>query len=232
MENFFERVIVEPMERFFDILIQFLPNIFSAILILIIGFIVARTARLVLAKILRWLKADEFAGRTGMDKVLSRSGIKGNASDVIGRFIGWIVMVGFVMIALSSMNMLAIDSLFERFFLYLPNVFVAVFILIFGVLIGNFAGRAALIAAVNAGLKTSGLIGKFAKFTVYIFAISIALEQLAIGKETVVIAFSLLMGGVVLAFAIAFGLGGRDLAKEYLEKKIKEDEEGDDIQHL
>ena len=127
----------------------------------------------------------------------------------------------------------AIEQILERFFLYLPNIFVAVIILFFGYLLSNFLGRAALIAAVNAGWKVSGLVGRLVKLTVFLLAVTMALEQLDIGRGTIVIAFAIIFGGIVLALAIAFGLGGRDIAKEYLEKKIKgEEEKKDEISHL
>jgi hypothetical protein len=81
-------------------------------------------------------------------------------------------------------------------------------------------------------MKVAGLVGKLVKRTVILLALTMALEQLGIGKETIVIAFAIILGGVVLALAIAFGLGGRDIAKEYLEKKIKGEENKDDIHHL
>jgi hypothetical protein len=130
------------------------------------------------------------------------------------------------------LNIPAIEGILERFILYLPNIFVAVLILFLGYFLGNFVGRASLIAAVNAGFKLSGLIGKFVKLTIFLLTTTMALEQLGIGKETIVIAFAILFGGVILALAIAFGLGGRDIAKEYLEKKLKGEEKKDDISHL
>jgi hypothetical protein len=85
---------------------------------------------------------------------------------------------------------------------------------------------------VNAGIKLSGLIGKIVKLSVFLLALTMALEQLGIGRGTIVIAFSIILGGVVIALAIAFGLGGKDIAREYLEKKIRCEEKKDDISHL
>ena len=89
-----------------------------------------------------------------------------------------------------------------------------------------------MIAAVNAGVTFSNLIGKFIKYLILILSATMALEQLGIGKGTIVIAFAIIVGGIVLALAISFGLGGRDLAKDYLEKKIKCEEKKDEINHL
>lgn len=134
--------------------------------------------------------------------------------------------------AVRALQMPTIERLFERFLLYLPHVFVAAMILLFGYILSNFFGRAALIASVNAGIKVSGLIGKFVKFTVFMLDATMALEQLGIGRETVIIAFAIVFGGIVFALAIAFGLGGKDMAKDYMEKRLFKEEEKDDIEHL
>jgi small-conductance mechanosensitive channel len=126
----------------------------------------------------------------------------------------------------------AVDNLMTEFLLYLPNIAIACVVVFIGYLLGNFFGRAALIASVNAGIAFSGLVGKFVKFTVFIMAATMALELLGIGEDTVLIAFAVVFGGVVLSLAIAFGLGGRDAAKDYIDKMLKEKSEEDDISHI
>jgi small-conductance mechanosensitive channel len=109
----------------------------------------------------------------------------------------------------------------------------AAVVIVIGYLTGNFLGRTALIASVNAGLAISSLLGKFVKYTVFFIALSMALELLGIGKDTVLVAFAIVMGGVVLALAIAFGHGGRAAAERYIEKRLKEkEEEKDEIEHI
>lgn len=120
----------------------------------------------------------------------------------------------------------------ERLLLYLPNMVVSAVILFFGYVLGSFLGRTSLIAAVNAGIGISGLIGKLVRITVFMLSAAMALEQLGIGRGTVVVAFAIVLGGIVLALAIAFGLGGRDLARDYLENKLFKKEEKDSIEHL
>lgn len=158
-------------------------------------------------------------------------GIKDTFSSLAARFAGWLIFFVFVIISLSSLNVPAIERLLERFFLYLPNIFVAIIILLLGYMFSNFFGRAALIASVNAGLEASGLIGRFVKLTIFLLAVTMALEQLGIGRETIIIAFAIVFGGIVLALSIAFGLGGRDIAKDCLEKKMK-GEEKDEIKYI
>jgi hypothetical protein len=231
MRNIFERLISEPLEGFLNRFILFLPNLISAILLLIIGLFMGWLTRKILSRLLMILKIDEFSERHGINNILIKGGIKEKPSSLAGRFTGWLVFFIFLIISLSSLNVPAIERLLERFFLYLPNLFVAIIILLIGYLLSDFSGRAALIASVNAELKASGLIGRSVKLTIFLLAATMALEQLGIGRETIIIAFAIVFGGIVLALSIAFGLGGRDIAKEYLEKKLK-GEEKDEIEHL
>ena len=180
----------------------------------------------------QFLKIDTLSERLGVAQLLQRSGIKDSVSRLIGRVVYWVVLISFVIMGLSALRMPAVEDLLSKFLLYLPNVIVSEVVVVFGYLLGNFLGRAALIAAVNAGLAISGLLGRLVKFTVFIIAATMALELLGIGKDTVLIAFAIVFGGVVLALSIAFGIGGKDAAKEYIEKTFKEKKKEDDIQHI
>ncbi len=232
MDNFLQRIIVEPLDRFLEKLLQFLPNILTSLLIFVAGIILAMIVKAVALRFFRAIKLDRFSERAGMLDLLKKGGLQEPVSLILSRFMSFLVIFSFSIVALDTLNMPAIETILEKFILYLPNVLVSMLILFFGYLLSNFLGRAALIASVNAGLKISGLIGKSVKLTLFLLAVTMALEQLGIGRETIVIAFAIVFGGVVLALALAFGLGGRDIAKEYLEKKIKGEEGKDDISHL
>ncbi len=233
MSNFLQRIIVEPFNRFLEKILQFLPNFLSFILIFFSGVILALILKTVLLKFFHAIRLDKFLERYGMIDVLKKSGIREPVSHIFSRLIGWLVIIIFLIISLRSLEVPAIEQILERFILYLPSVFVAIVILFFGYLLSNFLGRTALIAAVNAGWKVSGLIGRLVKLTIFLLAATMALEQLGIGRETIVIAFAIIFGGVVLALAISFGLGGKDIAREFIEKKIKGNEEKkDEISHL
>ncbi|PIV65675.1 MAG: hypothetical protein COS10_10290 [Nitrospirae bacterium CG01_land_8_20_14_3_00_44_22] len=232
MYNFLQRVIIEPFERFFEKALQFLPDFFSAILIFAFGIVLGLILKAVFLRLFRTIKLDKFSERLGVIELLRKGGIKDSVSVLLAKVIGWITIVIFAVISMRELEIPTVERLFESFLLYLPNVFVAALILLFGYLLGNFFGRAALIASVNAGIKISGLIGRFVKFTVFILSGTMALEQLGIARGTIIISFAIIFGGIVLALAIAFGLGGRDIAKEYLEKKVKGEEKKDEINHL
>jgi hypothetical protein len=232
MHNFLERVVIEPFDTFLERFQQFLPNLLSFILVLFAGIVLGLVLKTIFLRFFRAIKLDKFSERSGMVEMLKKGGVEESISHILARLISWLTIISFFILSLRSLNVPVIERILERFILYLPNVFVATVILFFGYMLSNFLGRTALIAAVNAGLKLAGLLGRFVKLTIFLLAVTMALEQLGIGRETIIISFAIIFGGLVLALALAFGLGGRDIAKEYLEKKIKGDEKKDEISHL
>ncbi len=154
------------------------------------------------------MNVDRFWDRAGIREVLVRGGIKRPLSVELSRTVYWLTVLIFIVIALNALQIPLIEAVLARFFFYLPNVFVALLILFAGYLLCNFFARAVLIALVNSGVQEAGLIARAVRFAVFVFAVTMALEQLDIGKLSVLIAFTIMFGGVVLAFAIAFGLGG------------------------
>jgi hypothetical protein len=230
--NTFERIVIEPFERLLEKILQFLPSFLTSILILIVGIVIAGLVKSIFARIFQALKIDAHLERIGLSQALTKGGIKEPVSVLFSRALGWITLFIFMIISVRALDMLSVEQLLERLFLYLPNIFIAALVLFFGYMLSNFLGRAALIASVNAGIKVSGMIGKLVQLTVFLLAITMSLEQLGIGSGTIIIAFAIVFGGAVLALSIAFGLGGRDIAKEFLEKKVRGDEEEDEINHV
>ena len=233
MEKYIGKIITEPLKEFFQRLIEFLPNLLSSVIIFFLGLLLAWIAKNVILKITKLLNIDYLCSKIGMTEPLQRVGIKGSPATLLARTCYWLVVIIFVVIALYALKVSAIENLLAEFFLYLPNIFVAALLVIVGYLLGNFFGRAALIASVNAGIRVSGFLSRVVKTIIVVFAVAMALEQLGIGRDTVVVAFTILFGGMVFALSLAFGLGGKDIAREYLEKRYKgETEKEDEIQHL
>lgn len=232
--NILRKIIFEPFEKCLEKTLAFLPNLLTSLFLLIVGIIVAVVVKIIFAKFLKTVGLDRFAARFGLPELLRKGGITDPFSVLLSKFIGGIIFLIFAILSMRALEVMAVEHLLEKFLLYLPNIFVALLILLSGYLLANFFGRAALIASVNAGMRFSGFIGGFVKLTIIIFSATMALEHVGIGKDTVVIAFAIIFGGVVLALALAFGLGGRDMAKEYLAKKFKgeKEQEKDGISHL
>ncbi len=235
LSDFFKHMVTDPIAAFGGMLAAYAPNFIGALFIIIIGLVVGWMTKSAISYFLRLLKVDETAKRDGLAQVLARGGVKEPLSLVGGRVAGYIILFCFGMIALGNLKIHAADILLENFLLYLPNVFAAILVMIAGYLIANFFARAALVSAVNHGLKVAPLIARGVRMALLFFAAAVTMELLGIGKQTVLITFSIVLGGIVFGLALAFGLGGRDIARDYLHKRLKEIPEKDsweDIDHV
>lgn len=235
MKSFVDKVLIEPLRDVAQKLVAFLPNLLTGIVVFVAGLVLAWIVKLLVVRIVKLLKLDAAFARAGVTDALQRMAVRDTPAKLVGRMFFWLVAFIFFVLALSVMRVPVIDQLLERFLIYLPNIFVALVILAFGWFLGNFLGRAALIASVNAGVKLSALLGKGVKGVIVLFASVMAFEQLGIGRQTMVAAFAIVFGGAVLALALAFGLGGRDIARTFLEKRLKKDDGagGDDgLKHI
>ncbi len=233
MGNLFDKIVTDPLKDFFQRLVEFLPNLLSSIIIFILGFVSGWLVKNAVLKILDILNTDRFCQRMGITQALEKGGIKESPTRLISQIFYWLVVIAFLIMSLYTLKIPTVENLLERFFLYLPNVFISALLVIIGYILSNFTGRAVLIASVNAGIQFSGLLSKSVKTIVFLLAFTMALEQLGIGRDTVIIAFTVIFGGIVFALSLAFGLGGRNLARDYLERKFRgENDKGDDIQHL
>jgi hypothetical protein len=229
----FERIILEPFERFYEKLLLFLPNLLISLVLLVIGILLGIFVRWAFTRIFRAMNLDKLSQTLGMSEALTRSGIRDSLSVIVSRILKWFTIITFIIVAMQNLRIPTVEHLIDRVFLYLPNIVIAALVLVLGYILSNFFGRAALIASVNAGMASAGLLGKAVKFTIFILACTMVLEQLGIGKDTITIAFAIVFGGIVFAFSIAFGLGGKDMASDYLRKKMKEPKNQDDgINHL
>jgi hypothetical protein len=235
VKTFIDKIIAQPLRDMSQKLVAFLPNLLTGILVFVIGLLLAWLVKVLVVRIFRLLKLDAAFARSGVADALQKMAVKDTPAKLIGRMFYWLVVIIFFVLSLSVMKVPVIDQLLERFLIYLPNIFVALIILAIGYFLSNFLGRAVLIASVNAGVKIASFLSKGTKTVIMLFAFVMALEQLGIGRSTVIAAFTIVFGGAVLALALAFGLGGKDQARSLLEKRFKKEEgerEKDELKHL
>lgn len=234
MKEFIDRVLIGPLRQTFQDIVAFLPSLLTGIFVFVVGLVLAWLVKLIVVRIIRLFKLDAALAKAGITDALKKMAVKETPDRLVGRTFAWLVAFIFFILALKVMKVPVIDQLLEKLLLYLPNVFVVLVILAFGWLLANFLGRAALIASVNAGIRLSSLLSRGVKVVILVFAFVMVFEQLGIGRNTVVAAFAIAFGGAVLALALAFGLGGKDLARTYLEKRFKKgaDAPPDDLKHF
>jgi hypothetical protein len=141
-------------------------------------------------------------------------------TELLSRSIFWVTWIGFILVGLSVLGVAGLQEQISRLLRFLPEVFVAILILFLGAVIANFLSRTALLAAVNAGHASAKMLSWSIRFAIWILAISMTLEELGLARQTVISAFSIVFGASMLGLAIAFGLGGQDLARKCLERYL------------
>jgi hypothetical protein len=235
MESTFWQTLLGALDAFFAGVVRFLPGLLAAVLILIIGLAVGWLIKVLVRRALTVAKFDHFCDSSGVSQVLNRADIRAAPSRLVAVLVFWLVFLSFLMAGLSALNIGVINRLIAEFFLYLPRIIAALAILLVGFLLANFVSRAALLAAVNAAVPSPRAISLVVKFLITILSFAMALEQLEIAKTIVIAAFVIAFGAVMLGLAIAFGLGGRDVAKRVLERQLKdldEPREKDTFSHI
>ena len=232
MDDFLQ-LILEPMKEVFSKFKEFTPNILAAMTILLAGILVARIMKAVLLRFLRAIKFDSWSDRMGLTVVMRKGDLWAKPSIAVGSIVFWLLLIVSLLTGLSALKIHAIDNLVALFFLYLPRAFSAVLILVFGYIIAGFIGRAVLIRAVNSGYHYAKLLAEAVRLLLTVLILAMALEQLRVAPGIVVAAFSIIFGGIVLALAVSFGVGGIDAARRMIEKKEEErKEDRKDIEHI
>jgi len=234
MENLLEKIITEPLKDFLQKLAHFLPNFFAALIVFAIGLLLAWVVKIVIMKLLKLLKFDALSVRMGVSETLKKMAVRESPEKLMGRFFYWLTATIFFIVSLYLLELPAIEHLLEKLLLYLPNVLIAAVILLAGVILANFMGRATLIASVNAGIGFAGFLARAIKTIIVLLGFVMAMEQLGIARDTVIAAFMIVFGGLIFALSLAFGLGGQEIARKYLERRFKLDSEDKDneIKHI
>ena len=200
-------------------LLAIVPGLLVMFTLVILGLITAWVARVAVSRLGR--AVDQVFERWGVAPSLRRSGVVRPASDVLGLICFWAIFILFASAAVDGLAVPGAPLATALVVAFLPPLFTAALILIVGWLAANFLSQGALIAAVNARMPEARLIARGVYWAVLLFAVATALTHLGIGKEMVLVAFGVTFGGVVLALALAFGLGGRSIARHILERRLR-----------
>jgi hypothetical protein len=200
----------------------FLPELIGAIIIFVVGWIIARLVKLGVEKLFKLVRFDKATEKTGVREFLKKGDIVKAPSEIIGSLVYWFIMILVLIASLDALGLPIVSDLLNSIFLYMPNVVAAIIVLVLGFLLGNLLSAVVRTAASNAGLKNAEGLGKLALYAIVFFSGAIGLIQLGIGEDIVVSAFGFVFGAAALALALAFGLGGRDVAAEYLKRWLEE----------
>jgi len=198
---------------------HYLPRLIVMLIIALVGWVVAYLLKLVVRSLLRLTKFSKLSENAGATQLLHQAALP-SSTELVSRFVFWVAWVGFVLLGVSVLGIAGLQDYISRFFLFLPRLFVALVILFFGLVAASFFSRAALLAAVNANFRSSRMLSIAVRIIIIIFSISMVFEVLGVAEQTVLVAFATVFGAAMLGLAIAFGLGGQDLARKFLERKL------------
>ena len=211
--------LVAALRQFAASLMAYLPRILAALAILVVGLVLAAALRAVASRILKWIRFDQLIERVGAGELLRKISAT-PAHATVAKTVYWLTWIAVALAALKTLGVSGTDLLVSDFVRFLPRLAAAVLVLIVGFLLSSLAWRASLLAAVSAGMHAAKVIGALVRLLVIVAAIAMALEQVDVGHGVMHTAFAIVFGGIMLAVAIAFGLGGRHAARRFLEETL------------
>lgn len=203
--------------------IGFLPELVIAIVVVVIGWIVGGICKSIISKLFKTLKLTAMLDKAGVDTLSEKAGYQFKPAEFVGSLVKWFVVLVFLVVALDVLQLNEVTSFFTvEILTYIPRVVVAALILLGAMVVANLVASSVGGAARAAGFRTADVIARFAKYSILVFAVLAALNQLQIAAELVQLLFAGLVFGVSLAFGLAFGLGGRETASRYLDKLTRD----------
>jgi hypothetical protein len=202
-----------------------LPGLLAMLTLLALGALLGWVARAVLTRLARAVGFDRLSQLWGLTTVLAKAGISRAPSQIVGLLAFWGVFAVFATMGIDALALPGAPAATGLMVQLLERLLAAGLILVVGWLVANFLGQGVLIAAVNAGVPEARHLARATRWGVLLFAIATMLTQLGIGKEMVLVTFTITFGGLIFALALAFGLGGRALAREILERKLGREQE-------
>ncbi len=214
----FDTVLLEPLRVFLRQVGDLLPRLVLAVVVLIVGWIVAKVVRFAIERGLRAVNFNVLTERAGMDGFLRNGGIESDTTGLVALVFYWLVILAALVIGFNSLGLTYITDVLRSVILFLPRVLVAIVILAVGSYFARFIDGAVAAYFRNAQVQDADLLGRIARTAVLAFVILIALDQVQVGGDLIRQTFLIVLAGVVFALALAFGIGGRDWAAELLER--------------
>lgn len=212
-------VLSQSFQNIFTGLVSFIPNLVVAVVIFIVGWLVGVGLGRVVAQIVNSLRIDQALKSTGIENLLSRAGYELSAGKFLGFLVEWFFIIVFLVASLQVLGLTQVNDFLRTVVLgYLPQVIVAVLILLVAAVIAEAAERVVSGSAKAASLHAAGFLGKVARYAIWIFALLVALEQLNVATGFIQTLFTGVVIAVSLAIGLAFGLGGQASASRYLDR--------------
>jgi hypothetical protein len=220
-----ENLIADPVRQMLTRILGYLPILLGALVILIVGWIAARAIRRILDWLLKTIRFDTLADKAGISAILRKGDLKISAREVVSGLVYWLIMIMVLVMTVDALGLPKASDVLASLFAYVPNVIAALLVLVVAMFLANFVSGIVHTAAGNANLPRPEIFAGISRWAIIIFAVTVSLGELGIATLLVTTTFNIILGGVCLALALAFGLGGKDAAARYLEE-LKEKRSG------
>src|ERR687890_723066 len=211
---------VESLRNALDVLLSYVPQLIGAIVILIVGYIVAKILQAVVSRVLQSIGFDSWMERGGIKQFLDRAQTRETPATVLGKLVFWLVFIIAITMAADALGIRQVSAVLAQLIAYIPSIIAAILILVLAALLANF------LAGIVRGATGNELLASIARYAIIIYAAFAAITELGIAVQLTANTFLILLGAVALAAAIAFGIGGREVAREILEKVYNRSGEG------
>ena len=210
-------IFVASLASFWTQTAAFVPQLLAAMLLLLLGWLLAKVVRRGVIRLLNLLKFDKATEKSGLESFLRQGDLELSVTTLLGNLAYWLIILVMIVTVANSLGLHMVADLFNKVVFYIPNVIVAILVLVFGTILARFINR--LVFAWLNNLEFSGalIVSTFSEYAMLVFVFFMTLEQLQIASEMLTAAFIIAFGAVGLAFAIAFGLGARDWAAKVVE---------------
>jgi hypothetical protein len=215
------KIINEASSRIATGIVNFLPGVVVLLVILAVSVLLAFVARYVILRALTSLDFDRHVRQAGLSAHTDWS-VTRSPSLLIARTVQWTFLVLGLLIGLTALDATMPQQFALSIFGYFPHLVAAALILIVGGLLARFVARAVLIGAVNMQIQSARVLSLTAKWLLFMIAAAMALDDIGIGRSVLLLAFGILFGGIVLAIAIAVGLGTKDVVSRAIERQLRE----------
>jgi Conserved TM helix len=220
---------VDATQEFLHQVAAFLPRLLLALFVVAVGWLFAKAARFAVERALRAVNFSVLTERAGTDNFLRQAGMRGDTTTLFGLVAFWLVILAALIIACNGLGLTYITDLLGRAVLFTPKLLVAMLLMIFGSYCARFVGNAVQSYCVEAQIPDADMLARVVRYLVMILVVMIALSQVEIGGDIVQRAFLVILGGLMLAVALAFGLGGRQWAAALLQRWWPQNTKDEDV---
>src|ERR671911_2353153 len=202
----------QPLQDALSAFFSYLPQLIGAIVILIVGYVIARALQAIVGRVLQGIGFDRWMERGGIKQFFDRAETNQTPVSILGALVFWFVFIIAITMAADALGIPQVSAVLAQLIAYIPSIIAAILILILAALLANF------LAGIVRGATGSDVLSSIARYAIIVYAVFAALTQLGIAVQLTANTFLILLGAVALAAAIAFGIGSREVARDIVEK--------------